>query len=310
MWFEKLGGFATPANIPVYLGFVEYAVKQFGDLVDEYVTVNEPNVFAVQGYFIGLFPPGERSMGAAIRVMSVMASCHIQAYTLIHKMRKEMGYVNTKVGYAHHARVFDPKSKANLWHRLCAYLVRRMFQGALARACLLGRFSFPMKRYGKIKPGEYADFLALNYYTRSSVSSLADGMASGVPVNDLGWEIYPQGIVQCAGEIHDLLNRPIYITENGTCDNNDTFRCRYIYEHLKVLSESGLPVQRYYHWCFTDNFEWCEGESARFGLVHVDYETQKRTIKKSGLFYSDIIRQKGVSNEIYNKYIAPQEYHL
>jgi len=309
MWFESLGGFAAAENIPVYLSFVEFVIRNFGDLVDEYVTINEPNVFAVLGYFQGLFPPGQRSMGAAFHVQSVLAGCHIQAYSLIHKLRSEMGYTNTKVGFAHHARVFSPKSKWNLWHRLCSTLVARFFQGAVTRACLLGRFVFPLKNICKMPGGEYADFLGLNYYTRSAVSGLGDGVAEGVPVNDLGWEIYPQGIAECAGELYSLLKRPIYITENGTCDNNDNFRSRYIYEHIKALSESDLPVERYYHWCFTDNFEWCEGESARFGLVHVDYESQKRTIKKSGEFYKAMIKYNGITDEIYKNYLTQEKYH-
>jgi len=308
LWFENMGGFAEPANISVYLGFVEYAVRQFGDLTDEYVTINEPNVFAVMGYFNGVFPPGLRSMLTAFRVQSVMAACHIKAYSLIHDLRKKMGYANTKVGFAHHARVFMPKSKWNLWHRLCTCLVSRMFQNALTRACLKGRFIFPLKKYGVIRQGEYADFLGLNYYTRSTVSSLGDGVRENVPINDLGWEIFPEGIAICAGELYKLLKRPIYITENGTCDNNDLFRCRYIYDHLKALVDSGLPVERYYHWCFTDNFEWCEGESARFGLISVDYETQKRTIKKSGQFYSVMIKNKGITSEMFNEYVTPQKY--
>ena len=310
LWFEEQGGFAEPANIPVFLKFVEYAVKSFGDLVDSYVTINEPNVFAVMGYFQGVFPPGRHSMREAFRVQSIMASCHILAYNLIHKMRREMGYSYTIVGFAHHARLFRPKSKWNPWHRLCTSLVTLMFQSALIRACLLGRFGFPLKNYGGIKPGQYADFLGLNYYTRSAVSSLGDGVRAGVPVNDLGWEIYPEGIAICAQEMYRLLQRPIYITENGACDNSDSFRCRFIYEHLKALSESGLPVERYYHWCFTDNFEWCEGESARFGLVHVDYETQRRTIKRSGQFYAAMIKYRGVSDEMYEEYVAPQKYHI
>jgi len=310
MWFEETDGFANPSNIPVFLGFVEYAVGRFGDLVNEYVTINEPNVFAVQGYHNGAFPPGIRSMRTALRVQSVMASCHILAYDLIHKLRRQAGHTDTRVGFAHHARVFQPKSKGNPWHSMCAKLVKLMFQSALARACLLGLFAFPVKPYGGVKPGEYADFLGLNYYTRSSVSSLADGVGEGVAVNDLGWEIYPQGIADCARELHDLLERPIYVTENGTCDNTDAFRSRYIYEHLKALVESSLPVERYYHWSFTDNFEWCEGEKARFGLVHVDYETQRRTVKKSGRFFSAIIENRGVTEQMYREYIAGEEYKL
>ena len=308
MWFENEGGFANPGNISVYLGFAEYAVRKFSDLVNEYVTINEPNVFAVMGYHAGVFPPGKKSMMEAIRVQSIMACCHIQAYTLIHRIRNEMGYAQTKVGFAHHARVFTPKNKWNLWHQLCACLTNRMFQGALTRACLLGRFIFPLKKYAKVRRGVYADFHGLNYYTRSTVSSLADGMSENVPHNDLGWEIYPEGIAVCARDLYKFLKKPIYITENGTCDNKDVFRCLYIYDHLKALTESGLPVERYYHWCFTDNFEWCEGESARFGLVHVDYETQKRTVKKSGKFFSVIIKNKSVTEEMYKEFIAPQKY--
>jgi beta-glucosidase len=88
----------------------------------------------------------------------------------------------------------------------------------------------------------------------------------------------------------------------------DAFRCLYLYEHLKALSESGLPVQRYYHWCFCDNFEWEEGESARFGIVHVDYETQRRTVKKSGRFLRDVIAAHGVDDSIYEDYVKAERY--
>ena len=102
------------------------------------------------------------------------------------------------------------------------------------------------------------------------------------------------------GKLEKLLKRPIWVTENGTCDNQDAFRARYIYEHLHAMLRSGLPFERYYHWCFCDNFEWLEGESARFGLINVDYATQTRTIKRSGEFYADMIRNDGVTDEAYN----------
>ncbi|MDR2734171.1 MAG: family 1 glycosylhydrolase [Spirochaetota bacterium] len=310
IWFEEMGGFADPANIPVFLGFVRYAVQSFGDLVDEYVTLNEPNVFAAKGYMEGVFPPGKNSIPLAMKVQAVMASCHILAYELIHKLRREMGYANTKVGFAHHVRVFAPKSKWNPWHRLCSRLTARLFQGALTRACLLGRFIFPFKNYANpLCAGAYADFLGLNYYSRSTISGLADGVRRDSPKNDLGWEIFPEGIAVCAREIYALLPRPIYITENGTADNTDAFRCRCIYDHLQALKNSGLPVERYYHWCFTDNFEWAEGEVPRFGLVYIDYNTQKRALKKSGRFYAALIKNKGVTEAMYTEYVAPEQYH-
>jgi len=298
LWFEEMGGFANPENIPVFLKFVAYAIRTFGDLAEEYITINEPNVFAVQGYYAGEFPPGQKSAATALKVMSIMACCHIRAYQLIHQMRQEMGFKGTKVGFAHHMRVFTPANPKNAWHTTCSKAMAWLFQGALTKACLTGRFSAPMKKYIKIKPGEYSDFLALNYYTRSTVTGTKYGTKPNTTVNDLGWEIYPKGIVTCAAKLYDTLPRPIYITENGTCDNNDSFRSKYIYDHLRALVKSKLPVARYYHWCFTDNFEWCEGESARFGLVHVDYETQERRIKNSGRFYMEMIKTRAVTPEM------------
>jgi beta-glucosidase len=157
--------------------------------------------------------------------------------------------------------------------------------------------------------GEYSDFIGVNYYSRSTVSGLADGVRDGCPKNDLGWEIYPEGLVRCAEKLLKVLDRPIWVTENGTCDKSDAFRARYICEHLKAAVDSGLPFERYYHWCFCDNFEWLEGQSARFGIVRVDYDTQERNIKNSGRFYSEISAAGGVTEEIYRKYVAGEDYH-
>lgn len=310
MWFEEKGGFSKIDNMPYFLNLVELVVRSFGDLVSEYITINEPNVYAVNSYFFGEWPPAEKSFWHTIGIMSNMATCHIRAYELIHTIRREMGYTDTQVSFAHHMRVFEPKNPKNLWHRVCTRLMQRFFQGAVTNAICLGKFQWPLNKPMPLKSGEYCDFLAINYYTRTAVSGFADGVMEGVPRNDLGWDIYPQGIIDCAKELYDILPRTIYITENGTCDNGDVFRCRYLYEHLQKIMESSLPIQRYYHWCFCDNFEWAEGESARFGLVHVDYESQQRTVKNSGKFYSDVIKAGGVTEEIYNTYVKDQQYHF
>lgn len=309
MWFEKKGGFTKKENIKYYMDLVALVVRSFGDLVSEYITINEPNVYATQSYYFGTWPPGEKYFSKAVKVMTNMSVCHIRAYKLIHKMRQEMGYTDTKVSFANHVRVFDPANPKSSRHNISAALLKHFFQGAVTEAMCFGLFKWPLKKSSDITPGEYCDFISINYYSRSTVSGFKDGVREGAPKNDLGWEIYPEGIVRCAEELYSRLKRPIYISENGTCDNKDAFRSRYIYDHLKALTESQLPVERYYHWCFCDNFEWLEGESARFGLVHVDYKTQKRTIKKSGEFYSEVIREGGVTEEIYKKYVENQKYN-
>ncbi|MBN1411762.1 MAG: glycoside hydrolase family 1 protein [Spirochaetales bacterium] len=309
MWFENKGGFTNSGNIPVFLKYVKTVIESFGDLVPEYITINEPNVYATQSYYYGLWPPGGKSMLTAYKVMSNMAACHIEAYKMIHEMRKKMGHEDTKVSFALHARIFDPLKPHNSWHRICTYLLDRFFQQAIMEAMTLGVFRWPITKVDTAGKGEYCDFIAINYYTRSTISGFRDGVRKGSPKNDLGWEIYPNGIMRACLNYYRLIRRPIYITENGTCDNNDAFRSLYIHDHLKVLSELDLPVERYYHWCFCDNFEWIEGESARFGLVHVDFETQERTVKKSGEFYKEIIENHGVTDEMYDKFVKDREYH-
>lgn len=309
MWFENKGGFTKVENIDDFIRFVELVVVSFGDLICEYITINEPNVYATSSFYFGDWPPGEKSLGQAIKVMNNLAACHIRAYDLIHRMRREMGFWDTKVSFANHLRVFDPLSPHNLMHQFNAHLSRYLFQGALTQAMVRGKFQWPLRNTTNQKRGIYCDFIAINYYTRSTVSKFGDGVKPGSPKNDLGWEIYPAGIVRCARQLYAEIQRPIYITENGTADNYDAFRSRYIYDHLKVLNESDLPVERYYHWCFCDNFEWLEGETARFGLVYVDYETQRRTVKESGRFYQEIIKASGVTEEIFKQYVDDQTYH-
>ena len=126
----------------------------------------------------------------------------------------------------------------------------------------------------------------------------------------MDWEIYPAGIEECAAKLQAILPRPLWVTENGTCDNNDRFRSRYIYAHLKQVSQSKLPFERYYHWCFCDNLEWIEGNSAKFGLVSVDPVTRIRTVKDSGKFYAQIIARGGVDAELYETYVSKQEYDI
>ncbi len=308
MWFEHKGAFEKKENIPYFLRFVEKMVTAFGPYVNEYITINEPNVYATNGYFYGTWPPGKKSLVKAVNVMSVLAAAHVQAYQRIHVLHHEMGISDTKVSFANHVRVFVPENGKKLSHRFFARLTERFFQGSLSKAMCTGEFSFPIRNIGQTEKGKYCDFIAINYYSRSTIKGLSEGVKHGVPVNDLGWEIYPQGIVECCKKLYDILPLPIYITENGTCDNSDTFRSRYVYEHLKALCESDLPVMRYYHWCFCDNFEWVEGESARFGIVHVDYETQTRTVKKSGRFLRDVVAANGVDDKIYDDYIKGEQY--
>jgi beta-glucosidase len=302
-WFVDAGGWLGAAPVPIFLRFVTEVVRQLGDLVQEWITINEPNVYATQGYLYGVWPPGQRSVPRTIAVMQVLAEAHLAAYGLLHDLQP-----SASVGIAHHLRVFAPAQLRNPAHRLATVTSRHLFQTAVVEATSRGRFLAPLRQPRGVRPGRYYDFHGINYYSRTTVSGSRTGVARGVDVNDLGWEVYPRGIIALAEEIHSRYPGPIYITENGTCDAGDDFRSRYLYEHLQLIAASDLPIQRYYHWCFTDNWEWAEGEAARFGLVHLDFETQRRTVRDSGHFYADIIANCGVTPAAYDRWVAGQHY--
>lgn len=308
LWFEEMGAFEHKQSPEIFLSLVKKVVESFGDLVSEYITINEPNVYVTNSLFWGYWPPEKKSMGALIRAFSNMTAAHVLAYRYIHEKRSEMGYNDTKVSFANHLRVFAPKNPKNLFHRVAASLSEYLFQGAITEAMMTGKCRFPVLRRMGVCKGRYYDFIGLNYYSRSTVTGLADGVREDCFKNDLGWEIYHEGLIELSQKLHKRYGGEVYVTENGTCDNTDVFRARFIYDQLKLISETENPITRYYHWSFMDNFEWREGERERFGLVHVDYETQERTVKESGKLYSAIIRDNGVTDEIFDRYVKDSHY--
>lgn len=116
MWFEQLGGFTRRENLHYYLELVELVAERFGDLVSDYITINEPNVYATNSFFFGQWPPGEQKLLPTLRVMENLAYCHIRAYEILHRKRENMGFTDTRVGCANHLRVFAPKNPKNPWH--------------------------------------------------------------------------------------------------------------------------------------------------------------------------------------------------
>ena len=309
LWFEDMGGFTSARSVEIFMRYAEKVIDHLGDLVDDYITINEPNVYATNSLFYGIWPPEKKSISALVKAFSNMTACHIKAYHMIHEKCAAMGKAETRVSFANHLRVFAPKSKHNPWHRLCAKLSEYLFQGAITKAMMTGRCLFPVNRRKGVRHGKYYDFIGVNYYSRSTVSGISDGVREGCFKNDLGWEIYHEGLIELSRRLNKKYKAPIFVTENGTCDNSDSFRPLFVYDQLKIISETDNPIERYYHWSFLDNFEWREGESARFGLVHVDYETQKRTVNKSGSLYRSIIKNRGVTDEAYNDFVKGLCYH-
>jgi beta-glucosidase len=168
-----------------------------------------------------------------------------------------------------------------------------------------------------VRPGDLeivaapTDFLGANYYTREV---MAAGPRPGewqavlldAPRTEMGWEIYPQGLYQLLLRLHSAYDVPkIYITENGVSyldgpgadgQVHDERRTSYLRDHLAACQRAmsaGVPLAGYFYWSLIDNFEWGHGYEQRFGIVHVDYQTQQRTPKDSFFWYRDAIAANG-----------------
>lgn len=300
LWFEKKGGFLSGNARSLFLEYVSKVISHLGEYIESWVTLNEPNVYGFNAYFEGTWPPGEKNMLRYIQLMNKFNELHIESYNMIHR-----SFPDAKVGTSLHVRIYDPKDNSKK-NQYMAKFVENLMQKGLAESMNTGKVALPFKGH---KEGKYYDFIGLNYYSRSIIDGFNNLVKENTPRNDLEWEIYPEGLRRLCDEFYIKYRAPIYITENGTCDTHDKFRSKFIYDHLKELSKLDY-VERYYHWCFIDNWEWLEGESARFGLIHNDYYTQKRTIKKSGKFYQEIIKENGVSEEMYERYVKDEKYNI
>lgn len=309
MWFERQGGWENPENIACFIRYVEKLVSSVGHLAQEYITINEPNLYAVNSYYYGIWPPGKHRARTMFSVMSNMAEAHIKAYRLIHDLRRSLGFRDTKVSFTLHLRVFEPKSRLNPADAASCAMVEGFFQEHIAAAMITGEFKGPLKSSGNVRKKIYSDFHAVSYSTRSTVSGFREGVRAECNKSDLGREILPSGIVKCCRFMQSITPLPIYVTASGVCDNEDVFRCKYIFDHLQTLCSSDLDVRRYYYWGFLDGFEWLDGTTARFGLVRTDFTDLTRSVKKSGRFYSEIIKNRAVTEEMYGEYVAPEQYH-
>ena len=308
MWFTNRGGWERKENITYFLKYTEKIVRTLGHLVSEYITLDEPNLYAINGYFRGIWPPGKTSKLSAMQMMSVIASAHIRSYKLIHAVHRELGFSPVSVGCSVHMRALEPKNPRNPFHMATLYSLDKIFQVSIIEALVSGIFRSGLKNYALAHEGVYADFIGLGYYTRNYIASRGNTPKNNTPKGDLPWEIYPQGIVECAERLTRMCSLPIYITSNGVCDNDDTLRSRFIYEHLAAIARSSLPIERYYYRSLLDGFEWPGTGSERFGLIGFDSQTGERNIKKSAEFFTKIIQSDGVSEEMYEEYVAWQKY--
>ena len=317
LWLARQGGWRNPASVGHFRRFVRYVVEQLGDLATMWCTINEPNIYAAVGYLFGEHAPGEKSLPLYFRVLKHQLQAHAAAYRVIHALDGQ-----AQVGLVKNVQIFDALEPADRSAAWVARLLDRGFNEITFQAVADGRLRFPVRlglgTYGPLV--DSLDFFGLNYYSRRRVNlQQRDGgylgflqPTPGAEVSDYGrngtyGEIYPEGMYRTLKRVAKL-GKPIYVTENGLPDADDDQRPRFLLTHLAQIQRAiaeGVDVRGYYHWSFTDNFEWAQGWALRFGLVALDEQTQVRTPRPSARLYSEVIGANAITREMVERY-APE----
>lgn len=315
---QNEGGWANRDTAQRFAEYAATVVDQLGDRVKQWLIFNEPWVFTILGYLTGTHAPGIRDASMALRTTHIVNL----AQGLAARSMRATGKVG-KLGTAFSMGGAYPASESEE-DRAAAERHFRFSNLWFLEPVLHGRYpdayvgGTDPARLG-VEPGDMEivraplDFIGINLYTRSIIANDPQNANLGtrqVPVRDaertdFGWEVYPEALHDVIMRIWRDYKLPIYVTENG-CSYGEgpderglvadqrrvSFYQRYIGQVGRAIEE-GADVRGYYAWSLYDNFEWGMGYSQRFGIVHVDFETQRRTIKQSGYWYRDAIAANG-----------------
>jgi beta-glucosidase len=283
-WFSQKGGWENGKAPEYFEKFLKVIVPELKESVDFWITINEPTIYVWRFYLGKNWPNAQKSNFGMVKTYLNFASAHKRAYKTIHKLDP-----GKPVGISQNVQTYEAFHKHSLRELL-----------AVAAADFTTNHLFYFLTHG------YHDFLGINYYfhhrlngEKNFIPKEVNAGAFSKDVSDLGWEVYPEGIFSILTDLSDHL--PIYITECGIASINDDRRIRFLMHYLQEVNraiKAGVNVKGFFYWSLLDNFEWTDGFDARFGLIEVDYRTEKRLIRPSALVYADIIKNNGIRHDL------------
>ncbi len=288
IWFSDLGGWTLSENIDYFLEYLKKVVNEFKSDVEYWLIINEPMVYLFNGYVSGIWPPGMQSVNIAKKVLDNLTNAYCQGYKEIKNIYKEAG-LECNVSFAKHIRKFSPCPRLNFGQNY----ISASFRDKIFNIDLLDYLS------GK----SCLDFIAVNYYCKEYVKF--NGIIGSECLhqnhkehkNYLNWYIYPHGFYEFLKRF-EKYKLPIFITENGTAERDDSLYEKYLLSHLKSVARAfseGIDIKGYSWWSLIDNFEWDKGFGPRFGLIEIDYGNFKRKIKPFAHTYAKICRDNRVT---------------
>lgn len=274
LWLARKGGWSNSKVIFYFSRFAQKVFTEYQGLVDFWVTLNEPLMYASIGYLKGRWLPKKRNPVLFLKVVKNQITVHKKIYEIFHKIKPDV-----RIGIAKNNIFIEPFNPHSFLDRFSVSIYQYFWN-----ECFLD----------KIK--DYQDFIGLNYYSRDRIKFPFLKRNENKIVSDLGWEVYPQGIYFVLKGLKKY-KKPIYITENGLADAKDKLRKDFIKEHLfwvhKAIKE-GADTRGYFHWSLMDNFEWEKGFEPRFGLIEIDYKTMERKPRPSAFYYAEICKENSL----------------
>lgn len=315
---EEKGGWTNRESVSWFSAYTEVCAEQFGDRVKNWMVINEPSVFTGAGYFLGIHAPGKKGLTNYLKAMHhVTLSTSAGAKILREKVSR--ANIGTTFSCTHIEPETEKRKDIEAAKRVDTLLNRTFIEPILGLGYPKNDLSVLKKLNSYILEDDLNnmafdfDFIGLQCYTREIVKAslltpyigaeLVSAEKRNVISTEMGWEVYPPALYHTIKRFNAYKNiKKIIITENGAAFPDevkngkvyDIRRTQYIRDHLEQLlkaKKDGYNVDGYFVWSLTDNFEWAEGYNARFGLIHIDFETQKRTIKQSGLWFRDFLAQ-------------------
>ena len=300
---HEKGGWTNRDIADWFQDYAELLARRFGDRVARWATFNEPGVFTIAGYAVGYHAPGVSDFGAYLAAAHNVNRAHGAAV----KALRAAG-VRGQIGVVCNQQPARPATASD-GDKAAAALYDLFWNRAFADPMILGSYPDGLAPFfsGLIREGDMAaiagplDFLGVNHYSPVYVKSdpaAPGGLAlakppEGAPVTMMGWEIAPKAFAQTLIQEYARYRLPIVVTENGVADRaevgadgkvDDALRIDYLSKYIGAAASaisSGARIDGYFVWSLIDNFEWAEGYEPRFGVVHVDFKTQKRTPKRS-----------------------------
>lgn len=316
---EAQGGWVNKTIVDWFEHYVDVVTRRLGDRVKDWMTLNEPWVFTFLGYAAGIHAPGHQNLDFYLRASHHSLMAHARAVNIVHT-----NVANSQVGIVLNPAWADPH-RDTIQDHLAAQRQLSFQNRWWLHPIYVGEYPADMMAiYGDkmnfIAPHDFdelrtnrSDFLGVNFYTRQVVQAAPHSQwllkLETIPQDrehtDMNWEVSPEAIYNVLRHIHREYAPPkIYITENGAAFNDivigdavhDERRVAFYQAYLAHCHRAiadGIPLKGYFAWSLLDNFEWAEGYSKRFGIIYVDYPTQRRIIKDSGKWYAQTIRDNG-----------------